>query len=360
MVLWGPKHGWKSMFGLGGRNFSLLPSRPFIWFSDLVVIKPTVPPAVLIAEAIRSDRATVEPIWNRLMEDESRLQKLYNPELYEKPGFNAQAHYKSRLDILISDTIAQLGPVSKRQTSLICNKISKSILDPKLYYIPDDIRSLINALDADWGIIANHGPQFGQIIGQLAKRESLRLDDDSLNLQHLPRCNALDDGWAKPHAKIFEKAVSQVHRQQGQDVWFVGSSAVVDNNPKALTGFGVKSVLLTNEFETPVSDIDGLTVDQIQQLFSFRIADISELYGAFMGDSYSWLPFDPSEVVHHDVDAGEENKPVDLSRPTKQPGRAPMIHGEKEYAMADIAVHKPCRFSPDGPLRPLSTRPSEP
>jgi hypothetical protein len=80
-------------------------------------------------------------------------------------------------------------------------------------------------------------------------------------LQHLPRGNALDDGWAKPHVNIFEKAaVSQMHRQRGQHVWFVGSSAVADNNPKALAGFGVKIVLLTNEFETPVSDIDGLTI----------------------------------------------------------------------------------------------------
>lgn len=253
-----------------------------IYFSDLIVLRHKVPFGIMASRIAKKYGYDLEPkqlsaLWKNTTVDKENLQKLYNSKLYLQPGFDREKHYMDWVKNNISRTLGhfkhlQADP-SPAEFRNLCRKVYLKHMSPFSYFISQSFQHMARTLNEHkipWGIIANQGPNFPDILNELNGRLTEPIFPDK---QHPKIINATDDGSSKPGTFIYRRALNESPNRK--NTVFVGVHPIVD---QVKPGVPIRSVLVTETMDQPISDIEHLKPSSINKLQHFRVKSIAELY----------------------------------------------------------------------------------
>lgn len=268
-----------------------------VYFSDMIVLRQKLPFGMMAA-AIASkygydlDPKTLSNRWKKVTSEKENFQKLYNTQLYQQQGFDPEKHYSDWVKSNISHTLGafkhlQANP-SPAEFRNLCRKIYLKQMNPFSYYISESFQHLAHKLNENnipWGIIANQGPNFPSILDELNGRLPQPIYPiHNTNANYSKRksnnktpliINASDNGCSKPGKLIFKRAVENSPARK--NTFFVGVHPIIDQIRGSISP-PLRTILLTETMDQPVSDIEHLQPAGINKLQNFRVKTMAELY----------------------------------------------------------------------------------
>lgn len=263
-----------------------------VLFSDLLALRPKVPYGAMFRDCaikygIGIDPKQIGNTWHKIYHRPSNFFEMFNPKLYEQleNGFDPKRHYDKKMEQLITENISlyshsqSSSDITPAQFRALCRWIFIKFTNPFSYYIPPEFKQIARVLNINnirWGIVSNHGPYFEGILDEL----NGRLDHPIYNTyQPVVVLDAIDDGYAKPHPNIFRRALKTVPYNRREDIYMVGISPTYDL--PWVDDLPLKTILLTETMDTPVSDLDTKPADQVRAQKNSRLKKLSDLANFF-------------------------------------------------------------------------------
>lgn len=213
------------------------------------------------------------------------------PDLY-RPGrpVASDVHERWYLAALL-EFVSQLAgtgvvPTDRYAGSKLAHRVYRNLQNGKSHFIPRDMVLLLDALKSErvpYGVVTNWGPGYPAMLRELARRfrhkSYLHTGAHGARSPLIPIVNASDTGIAKPNAQIFRNALERLQPKDLNSVYYVGTDLDMDHTPAMAAG--LKSVLLTRGFDQPTSDVVNKSPEELRQLKSIRVKQLTELESVF-------------------------------------------------------------------------------
>ncbi|KAA8909998.1 hypothetical protein TRICI_004280 [Trichomonascus ciferrii] len=262
------------------------------------------------------DAKQLSALWKNATVGKESLQRLYDSRLYSQPGFDKEKHYTDWVKNNISRTLghfkhlqAEPSPAEFRN---LCRKIYLKHMSPFSYYISQSFQHMARTLNdhkIPWGIIANQGPNFTDILNELNGRLTEPIFPGDKRYPKI--INAADDANSKPGTFIYRRALDMSPNRK--NTVYVGVHPIVD---QVKSGVPIRSILMTETMDQPISDIEHLSPSRINKLQHFRVKSMAELYRVLIpGVNLHDIPpltFKDESAIQQKSDFEDESNSNDL------------------------------------------------